>query len=233
MLISFDGIDSSGKATQSHRLAERLRYIGHTVHEFTTPDYTTPSGKELKAWLQSQNGNWHALVWQEKNKLFATNRAENQKKVADALAANEIVVYDRYVPSSLAFITVEATTPQDVNVRRADIHRVVEKLEYEANRMPREDISIFLDVPVAVSTTLLEKRKQARADADEYTDHVHVMERLYNEYDIMCREQPARFLRLKVTEGTELLPIEAVSELVWESLKTRFPDLVNRATVKG
>lgn len=222
-LISFDGIDSSGKATQSRHLAQRLRYIGHTVHEFTTPDYTTPSGIELKAWLQGKKGDWHALPWQEKNKLFATNRAENRDKVAKALEAGEIVIYDRYVPSSLAFMAIEATTPQDADLRRAEIHRAVEHEEYDVNDMPREDISIFLDVPVAVTTTLLEKRKQTRADADEYTDHVHVMERLYNEYDIMCREQPDRFLRLKVTEGTELLPIEAVAELVWEELKGRFP----------
>lgn len=231
MLISFDGIDSSGKATQSRRLAERLRYIGHTVHEFTTPDYTTPSGIELKAWLQGKKADWNALPWQEKSKLFTTNRAENQPKVTDALAAGDIVIYDRYIPSSLAFMTIEATTPQDVNTRRAEIHRAVEHEEYDVNGMPREDISIFLDVPVAVSTALLEKRKQARADADEYTDHVHVMERLYNEYDVMCREQPHRFLRLKVTEGPELLAIEAVSELVWENLVYRFSHLKKAATL--
>lgn len=225
MLISFDGIDSSGKATQARRLAERLRYLGHTVHEFTTPDYTTPSGKELKAWLQGKRGNWHELAWQEKNKLFATNRAENQEKVTKALAAGEVVIYDRYIPSSLAFMTIEATTPQDADMRRAEIHRVVEHEEYNANGMPREDISIFLDVSVAVTSALLEKRKQYRADADEYTDHIHVMERLYNEYDVMCRAQPDRFLRLKITEGTELLSIEAVSELVWENLSSRFPYL--------
>lgn len=225
LLISFDGIDSSGKATQARRLAERLRYIGHTVHEFTTPDYATPSGQELKAWLQGKKGDWNALPWQEKNKLFTTNRAENRDRVIQALESGEIVIYDRYVPSSLAFMTIEATTPQDVDVHRSEIHQIVEREEYTMNRMPHEDISIFLDVPVAISAALLEKRKQARADADEYTDHVHIMERLYNEYDILCRQQPDRFLRLKVTEGPELLPIEAVAELIWESLISRFQHL--------
>lgn len=225
MLISFDGIDSSGKATQAQLLADRLRRHGHVVHEFTTPDYATPSGKELKKWLQGKSSNWHALPWPEKMKLFAANRAEKHKQVASDLARNEIIIYDRYVPSSLAFITIEATKPQDVDLRRRDIHQAVEKSEYEENDMPKEDVSIFLDVPVHVSTALLEKRKKYRKDSDEYTDHVHVMERLYNEYDILCQADPKHYLRIKATEGPELLSIEVVSELVWEALLARFPQL--------
>lgn len=225
MLISFDGIDSSGKATQAKRLAERLRRHGKVVQEFATPDYTTPSGQELKKWLQGKNGNWHALPWQEKMKLFAANRAEKRDQVQAALKRGEVVIYDRYVGSSLAFMTVEATQPQEADLRRSEIHRVVEQLEYSENNMPHEDVSIFLDVPVAVSTSLLEHRKRYRQDETEYTDHMHVMERLYNEYDVMCRENPQRFLRLKAAEGVELLSIEVVSELVWEALVAKFPML--------
>ncbi len=222
LLIAFDGIDSSGKATQAHLLAERFRYLGKDVHEFTTPDYNTPSGQELKLWLQGKKGNWHALAWQEKAKMFAVNRAEKRERVVSALGRGEIVIYDRYIPSSLAFMTIEGTTPQNADFHRPEIHRAVEQLEYEENSMPREVVSIFLDVPVHVSIALLEKRKQYRKDADEYTDHVHVMERLYNEYDVMCTDDPKRYLRLKITTGTELLAIDDVAELVWEGLKERF-----------
>lgn len=223
MLISFDGIDSSGKATQVRRLAERLRHHGKVVRELATPDYTTPSGQELKKWLQGKNGNWQALAWEEKMKLFAENRAEKRDKLVEALSKGEVIVYDRYVPSSLAFITVEATLPQEADLRRNHVHQVIESLEYETNRMPREDVSIFLDVPPRVAEGLLEKRKHVLRAADEYTDHVHVMERLYNEYDVMCQQEPNRYLRVKATSGNELLGVDDVSELVWEALTIRFP----------
>lgn len=227
MLISFDGIDSSGKATQARLLADRLRRHRQIVHELSTPDYSTPSGQALKGWLQGKNGNWHELAWQEKMKLFAANRAEKRDFLQGAIENNESVVYDRYVPSSLAFITVEATQPQDADLRRAEIHQAVEEEEYEKNQMPHEDVSIFLDVPPRAAEGLLEKRKHILRAEDEYTDHVQVMERLYNEYDVMCTEDPKRYLRIKATDGVELLSINDVAELVWENLISRFPSLTS------
>lgn len=225
MLISFDGIDSSGKATQARLLTDRLRRHGQVVQQLATPDYTTPSGQALQKWLQGKNGNWRALPWQEKMKLFASNRSEKREQVIAALHEGEIIIYDRYVPSSLAFITIEATRPQDVDMHRAEIHAAVEKIEYTENVMPHEDVSIFLDVPPRVAEGLLEKRKHILRAEDEYTDHVHVMERLYNEYDVMCQADPKRFLRIKATEGVEVLAIDDVSELVWEALAARFKEL--------
>lgn len=223
LLISFDGVDSSGKETQARKLAERLRYQGHTVHTFTTPDYSTPSGQELKARLQGKMGNWHETLWEEKLRYFANNRAEHRDEVAAALERGEIVVYDRYVPSSLAFMMVEACEPQQVDLMRKRVYRAVEHEEYEVNQMPHEDLSLFLDVPPRVSAELLERRKEKLRDGDEYTDHVHVQERLYNEYDLLMRSDTTRFARIPCVSGTELLSIATVEELVWETLVDRFP----------
>lgn len=225
LLISFDGVDSSGKETQTKQLADRLRYNGYTVRLFVTPDYNTPSGQEIKQWLQGKRGDWSALHWEEKMRLFSRNRAENHDEVVAALKAGDIVMYDRYVPSSLAFITVEALPAQETDLFRERIYRTVEHEEYEIKKMPREDASIFLDVPPHVSAELLEKRKEKLADEDEYTDHLQVQERLYNEYDVMCNNDPKRFVRIHCVSGTELLSIDDTSELVWEALTAKFPFL--------
>src|SRR3989344_3222656 len=134
LLISFDGTDSSGKETQAKRLAARLRAAGYVVHSLTTPDYTTPSGRELKMRLQNMVGNWHQTPWQEKLGYFAANRAEHRQEVIDALAQGEVVIYDRYVPSSLAFITIEARQ-EDQAVSRTFIQEAVAAEEYDKNRM--------------------------------------------------------------------------------------------------
>jgi dTMP kinase len=225
LLIAFDGLDSSGKATQAYRLVERLRYNGFVVHQFQTPDYTTDSGKELKLRLQNKLGNWEDTPWQEKMAYFARNRAEHRAKVQEALRSGDIVIYDRYIPSSLAFMTVEALNPQETELRRSEIYQAVEKEEYETQDMPREDVSVFLDIPPLIAAALLEKRKEKLQDENEYTDHLHVQERLYNEYDFMCTDRPDHFLRIRCVEGEELLGVEAVSELVWEGLTHRFSQL--------
>lgn len=223
-LISFDGTDSSGKATQAWLLARRLQTRGRRVHQFATPDYQTKSGQVLAERLQNKVGNWSQTPWPEKLKLFSANRAEHKTEVINALARGDIVVYDRYVPSSLGFITIEAL-PENNLLKRADIHDAIRKVEYEENNMPPEDVSVFLDVPPQISLALLERRKEKLSDADEYTDHIQVQERLYNEYDLLCRDNPTHYLRIKCVIGNKLLDVNDIAELVWTSLLEKFPQL--------
>lgn len=225
LLIAFDGIDSSGKETQARLLAERLRYKAHNVHLFTTPDYTTASGQELKRRLQNADGTWVHTSWEDKMKLFAANRREHRDEVISILQRGDIVIYDRYVPSSLAFITVEALPAPEADLWRDKVQQTVARLEYDIHKMPRENVSIFLDVPPTVSATLLEKRKQARSDQHEYTDHEALQQRLYNEYDTLCLKEPQHYLRIKCLVDSQLLGRDDVSELVWEGVLSRLPSL--------
>lgn len=224
LLIAFDGTDSSGKETQASLLTRRLRSHGHQVHQFATPDYQTKSGQELKVRLQNKLGDWHKTPWMDKLNLFSNNRAEHQAEVTSALARGDMVIYDRYVPSSLAFITIEALA-EDPTLQRPSIHSTVRQTEYKDNNMPLEDVSIFLDMPPRISTTLLEKRKEKLKDADEYTDHTHVQQRLYNEYDLLCQDNPEHYLRIKCLADSKLLGINDIAELVWTGLLEKFPHL--------
>lgn len=225
-LLSFDGIDSSGKATQAGLLAERLRYVGWRVVSFQTPDYATAVGGRLRHALQDPRA-WRRLTWREKMRLFADNRREHRRDVKTALSRGAVVVYDRYVPSSLTFMVVEALAPGEVARGRGRIQRAVARLEYEVNEMPHEDASLFLDVPPAVAASLLEQRKALRQDRDEYTDHLRVQERLYNEYDMLHSQGDDHYLRIPCMSGVELLPPVAISELVWEALGVKFPALIH------
>lgn len=225
LLLSFDGVDSSGKATQTRLLADRLRLSGHQVSSFQTPDYNTTSGRELKLRLQNKLGNWESTPWQDKLGYFAANRTEHRQEVCDALASGQVVIYDRYVPSSVAFVTVEALVQTELYARRHEIQRQVEDVEYTQNNMPREHLSIFLDVPPRASVILLEQRKEKLQDKDEYTDHISVQERLYAEYDFLCSSDPGRFMRVQCVKDLQLLDVATVSELIWEGLLSRFPVL--------
>lgn len=223
-LISFDGLDSSGKATQSQHLVDRLNFSGHTARLFRSPDYSTPSGQELKARLQNKKGDWHKTPWAEKMRYFADNRAEHKEEVKSALGAGEVVVYDRYVPSSLAFMAVEAVEPQAAELYRPQVHAAVRRQEYEKNGMPQEDVSIFLDVPAIMTCGLLTARKTDMGHDNEYTDDLAVQERLYNEYDWLCCSDPKHYIRIRCTEDRDsLLDMGSISELIWTALITKFP----------
>jgi dTMP kinase len=228
LLISFDGVDSSGKETQAKLLAGRFRYNGFTVIELQSPDYSTRSGQQLKKRLQGKLGDWQSTPWQDKMQYFSSNRAEHKEEVIKALDRGHIVIYDRYVPSSLAFIAIEALPPQASQMFRRQVVETLKKEEYLNRGMPEEDVSIFLDVLPRVSAALLKKRKADLKDEDEYTDALQVQRRLYNEYDLMINERPDHFLRIRCVEGTQLLPIDDISELIWQGLTKRFPLLIKK-----
>lgn len=215
VLVSFDGLDSSGKATQVRLFCERLKASGREVLKLETPDYTTPSGQDLKMRLQGKVGDWHNTSWQEKLGYFATNRAEHKEEVLNTLTAGGVVVYDRYVPSSLIFMEVEAGSDED----RKDVHETVESVEYGDNGMPHEVVSIFLDVPPAIALKLLGGRKQQRGDEDEYTDTLEVQQRMYDAYVRVCNEQPQRMKRIICIENGALLSPEAIAETIWHTLE--------------
>lgn len=212
ILISFDGLDSSGKATQVRRLCDRLTAFKRKFLKIETPDYTTPSGKELKRRLQGKLGDWQNTSWKEKLGYFASNRAEHRAEVVAALQAGNIVVYDRYVPSSLVFMAVEAGDSEPAEA----VHAEVERVEYGTNGMPHEDISLFLDVPPEVANRLLSGRKQTLQDEDEYTDALDVQARMYAAYATLAAS--GRITRIDCMDGDRLLTPDEIGELVWQAI---------------
>ena len=54
MLIAFEGLDQSGKETQTRHLRARLEQLGRRVHPLSFPDYSTPIGQEIKQALAGE-----------------------------------------------------------------------------------------------------------------------------------------------------------------------------------
>lgn len=222
LLISFDGLDSSGKATQSRQLVSYLQGKEALVKQFTSPDYATVSGQELRLRLQGKLGNWHDTPWQEKMGYFAANRAEHKTEVIELLNQGGIVVYDRYVPSSIAFMAAEARGES-----RETVYSAVSTLEYETNGMPKEGVSLFFDIPPRLAIDLLERRKHDAGDANEYTDYLAVQEALYNEYVALCEQYPEQMIRIACMDGDRLRSIDEIAQEVRATLAQTFPEHVS------
>lgn len=216
-LVSFDGLDSSGKATQVNLFVAHLQKAGKRVVRIETPDYTTPSGKQLKLRLQGKLGSWERTSWEEKLGFFAANRMEHKQEVLHTLKTGGVVVYDRYVPSSLVFMEVEAGP----GASREHVHKTVERVEYEMNGMPHETLSIFLDVPPSVAKKLLSGRKRKHNDEDEYTDQLEVQQSMYDAYIRLASEQPERIVRIACMDGERLRTPQQIAQLVWQTVQTK------------
>lgn len=98
-LIAIEGIDQSGKRTQSELLAKALSAIGQSNIIVSFPDYSTPIGHQLRAYLSGKiKPNYHVV-----HMLYAANKWERAQEITDYLKMGRFVIINRYTPSNLAY----------------------------------------------------------------------------------------------------------------------------------
>jgi dTMP kinase len=101
LLITFEGVDGSGKSTQLELLAEDLRARGHDVVVTREPGGTDLGEGIRQALLDAGH---QAMSVRAEALLYAAARAQLVEEVVrPALRAGKIVLCDRYLDSSLAY----------------------------------------------------------------------------------------------------------------------------------
>jgi dTMP kinase len=100
MLITFEGIDGSGKSTQARRLADALEAAGRRVVRVREPGGTA-LGERVRALLLDPAA---AITPTAELLLFGAARAQLVDEVVrPALAAGAVVVADRFYDSTTAY----------------------------------------------------------------------------------------------------------------------------------
>ncbi len=139
--IVIEGLDGSGKSTQVTLLREELVRRGENVEYLHFPRFDAPVYGELIArFLRGGLGPVEAVDPHLVALLFAGDRAEAAPKIRRWLEEEKWVVTDRYVYSNVAYQCAKSPEPQA-------LREWILKLEFEANNIPRPDVSVFLDVP--------------------------------------------------------------------------------------
>jgi len=99
-LISFEGIEGSGKSTQVKLLAEYFRTKGHSVLETAEPG-ATKIGKKIRALLLEPQNHMDPLA---ELLLYYADRAQHVREVIyPALLRNTVVITDRFTDSTMAY----------------------------------------------------------------------------------------------------------------------------------
>ncbi len=145
MLISFEGIDGSGKSTQAHKLLQTFRDKGYKAHLFREPG-STDLGEKLRDILL------HATIDPKTELLlFESARVElMEREIKPKLSAGEIVIMDRFIDSTLAYQGYGRGLDRDL----------VRKLNLFATSGILPDITFLLDIdPTKAIGRIREKSK--------------------------------------------------------------------------
>src|SRR5215475_340122 len=101
LFLTFEGMDGSGKTTQMHRLADRLRALGRTVLETVEPGGPPIAQKIRRILLDAAN---QELSPTAEILLYFASRAQNVDEwILPSLKRGEIVLSDRFTDSSLVY----------------------------------------------------------------------------------------------------------------------------------
>lgn len=200
MLITFEGIDFSGKSTQANLLVERLKRSGRDVLLLREPGGTPVSEKIRSILLDRQHLDLNPRA---ELLLFSAARSQLVKEVVlPALKRRTVVVCDRFYDSTTAYQGYgRGLDLADIRVMNA--------------------MATFGTVPektflVDVSLEEVARRRTAsglRADRME-SEGIEFFERVRKGYLAIAAEEPGRVTRI---DGS--LSVDAIEAVIWRHVE--------------
>lgn len=160
MFIVLEGVDGSGKSTQIEKLREMFAERGVESEYIHFPRFDAPFFGELIArFLRGELGGIDQVDPYIVALLYAGDRRDAAALIRRWLDTGKVVIADRYVYSNIGYQCAKIAD----ETKRAELRRWIFDLEYEYFKIPRPDVSIFLDVPFAFTER---KLAEAREGAD-------------------------------------------------------------------
>jgi dTMP kinase len=200
VFITFEGMDGSGKTTQMHRLAERLRSLGRTVLETAEPGGPPIARKIRRILLDSAN---QELSPTTEILLYFASRAQNVDQwILPALGRGEIVLSDRFTDSSLVY----------QGVGRGLGIGTVSELEQIACRGLKPDLTILVNVDAEASLARARSRNLAQPHCETRMDDqaIEFHLKVHQAYHALAAAEPER---VKLVDGRAAM--DEIEREVW------------------
>lgn len=168
-LIVIEGLDSSGKETQSKLLAEYLERKDEKVKRVEFPNYKSESSALVRMYLSGKFGDSPDCVnAYAASTFFAADRYATYKTDFEQfLNDGGIVIADRYTTSNMIH---QASKIEDADERTAYLDWL-DNFEYNLIGLPRPDKVIFLDMPMEIAQKLMAARANKIDGSDEKDIH--------------------------------------------------------------
>jgi dTMP kinase len=211
--VTFEGPEGSGKTTQIELLAAYLRALGHDVVMTREPG-GTPIGDQIRAVLHDVENT--AMVAETEILLYSASRAQLvQELIRPALAANQVVLSDRYADSTMAY--------QGYG-RGLDLAALRQITRFATGGL-QPDLTMYLDCPVEEG---LRRKQQAMAQsAGEWNrldrETVAFHRRVSQGYLTLVAAEPERWLVLDARQ-----PVASLQEEIRNAVRNALAGKVDK-----
>lgn len=224
MLIAIEGIDGAGKRTQTERLKARLEANGFTVGVISFPRYgETIMARAVADYLNGKFGDIGDMPAHFPALLYAGDRFESRTLLCELLNARDIVLADRYVASNLAYQGAKLG-----DAERAEFIDWMTRIEHDVYQLPLADLTVYLDVPVQVSSSLVAKKPKR-----SYTDATKDLHERNADYMAACRDvysmligaqHRSQWVAVACTDHHGVMrDINTIHAAIWETVEAYLP----------
>jgi dTMP kinase len=200
LFLALEGIDGSGKSTQSRLLKERLEQTGHKVYCTFEPT-DSPIGKMIRDIFSGRMEGDHRVI----AGLFVADRLDHllnsQYGLLKKLEEGYIVITDRYYFSSYAYHGTHMPMPWVIEANAL------------AAELLRPDLNIYIDISPEESMKRLQKGRET-LELYETLENLRAVREKYLEAFRLLEHEENIFLVESKGEPSD------VAELIWQKVKT-------------
>lgn len=203
-IIAFEGLDGSGKETQTRILEKRLNDYGIKSIRINFPNYQSRYSLFVKDYLNGKFGkNISPYI---SSIFFSLDRfGTYETKVKKYLSEGYVVICDRYVYSNLIY---HGTKIEDLKERENFFNWILD-FEYNKCNLPKEEITFFMDIPIDISLRLIKLRdKNDIHERDE-----EFLKRCYENCKYLA--QKYKFLHIECFKFGRLLSINEINDMIY------------------
>lgn len=218
-IIVIEGVDSSGKATQSKLLEEKLKKDEKSVISVEFPNYKSDSSAVVKMYLGGDFGiDPNSVSPYTASTFFAVDRyASVNGEWKDYFSNGNIVIADRYTTSNMVH---QASKIADTNEKSKFLDWLYD-FEYNILSLPKPDLVIFLDMPVENARQLMAERANKIDNSSVKDIHERNEGYLQQSYDNACFvAEKYGWKRIKCAVDGKVRTIDDISDEIYEAVKS-------------
>ena len=215
-LIVFDGLDGSGKATQTKLLVQKLKKKGYRVAITDFPQYYSSFfGKMVGRYLTGEFGKANQVSPYLASILYALDRFEAKEKMEKWLNEGRIIVSNRYVSAN----QIHQTAKIKGKKAKGEFLKWLSKMEFQIFGIPKPDLILFLNIPYRIGQGLVIKKGSrgylggVRRDIHE-SSKSHLSAAQEQVFDLV--KKYSKWKRIDCVKRGDLLSKKEVADFVWQ-----------------
>ncbi|MDD2515611.1 MAG: thymidylate kinase [Candidatus Gracilibacteria bacterium] len=211
MFIVIDGIDGSGKGTQTELLKTELEKLGKKVKIYDFPRYEEDASIMVRKYLNGAYG--RGLGAKPASIFYAIDRFDASFSLREDLKNYDYIISNRYTSASMIH---QGGKIKDENELK-DYVKWLEDLEFNIFGIVKPDKTIFLTLPVDTAIKLVEMKKKREyiKNGDNKDIHEDDKDHLINAYNSAQKVATMQnWTKIECVENGILLPKSEITQKI-------------------